>query len=49
MQIRTEKKIKEKDSIKKDVKVLKHLAEDFDPELYIKEQEEENDDNISDN
>jgi hypothetical protein len=45
MQIRTEKKNKEKDLIKKDVKVLRHLADDFDPELYIKEKEDENSDN----
>jgi predicted Ser/Thr protein kinase len=37
MQIKTEKKNKEKEDIKKEVKVLKMLNEDFDPELYVKE------------
>jgi hypothetical protein len=45
MQIKTEKKNKEKEEIKKEVKVLKMLQEDFDPELYIKEQESENEEN----
>jgi U3 small nucleolar RNA-associated protein 7 len=43
MEIKSEKKNKEKEVIKSDVKVLKMLADDFDPELYIKEKEEEAD------
>jgi hypothetical protein len=46
MQIKTEKKNKEKEEIKKEVKVLKMLQEDFDPELYVKEKESE--ENLSD-
>lgn len=41
MEIKTDKKNKEKEVIKSDVKVLKMLSEDFDPELYIKEKEAE--------
>jgi hypothetical protein len=60
MNIQTEKKFKEKEQIKNDVKVLKMLQEDFDPELYIQEKKDqevdnedegegEGDNNISDN
>jgi len=40
MEIKSEKQNKEKEVIKNDVKVLKMLSEDFDPELYIKEKED---------
>jgi hypothetical protein len=43
MQINAEKKQKEKDTIKNDVKVLSMMSEDFDPELYIKHKEDEED------
>ena len=41
MHIQSEKKEKEKDTIKKDVKVLNMMNDDFDPELYLKEKKEE--------
>lgn len=42
MEIKTQKKNKEKDVIHSDVKVLKMISEDFDPELYIQENEDDN-------
>jgi len=45
IEINTNKMNKEKEGIKNDVKVLKMLAEDFDPELYIKEKEESSEEN----
>lgn len=39
IEIDDKKKSQEKSQIKKQVKILKTLAEEFDPELYIKEQE----------
>jgi predicted Ser/Thr protein kinase len=44
--MKNKKKDEEKSKVRKEVKILKNLAEDFDPELYIKEKEEE-EDNIS--
>lgn len=41
LEIQHEKKLKEKDEIKKEIKVLNMMNEDFDPELYIKEKENE--------
>jgi U3 small nucleolar RNA-associated protein 7 len=48
MEIKTEKKNKEKEEIKNNVKVIKMLSDDFDPELYIKEREEHEDKNMQD-
>jgi hypothetical protein len=41
MEVKTERKNKEKEIVKNDVKVLGMMTEDFDPELYIKEKKEE--------
>ncbi len=41
MEMKTERKINEKEKIKNDVKVLKMVEEEFDPELYLKEKEDE--------
>lgn len=39
MEVRNEKKIKETDNIRNDIKTLAMITEDFDPELYLKEKE----------
>ena len=41
IQMKNKKKDEEKSKVKKEVKILKNLSEDFDPELYLKEKEEE--------
>jgi len=38
--------MRKKSKVKKEVKILKNLSEDFDPELYLKEKEEEDEDNF---
>ena len=48
VEMQTNKKNEEKSQIKKQVKVLQTLAEDFDPELYIKEKEKEENESESD-
>ena len=40
IELQANQKNEEKTQVKKQVKILQNLAEDFDPELYIKEQEE---------
>lgn len=40
MEVRNERKIKEKDSIRNDIKTLAMISEDFDPELYLKENDD---------
>ena len=47
MEIKADKKSKEKETIKSEVKVLKMLSEEFDPELYIKEKEDKDDSDIN--
>lgn len=37
MEVRNERKIKEKDEIRNDLKTISMINEDFDPELYLKE------------
>ena len=46
IQMKNKKKDEEKSKVKKEVKILKNLSEDFDPELYLKEKEEEDEDNF---
>ena len=41
IQMKNKKKDEEKSKVKKEVKILKNISEDFDPELYLKEKEEE--------
>ena len=40
MEVRNDRKIKEKDSIRNDIKTLAMISEDFDPELYLKENDD---------
>lgn len=39
MEIRNEKKLKEKDEIRNDLKTIAMINEDFDPEVYLKDNE----------
>jgi hypothetical protein len=39
MEIRNERKIKEKDEIRNDLKTIAMINDDFDPEVYLKENE----------
>ena len=39
MEIRNERKIKEKDEIRNDLKTIAMMNDDFDPEVYLKENE----------
>ena len=43
MEVRTEIKTKEKDEIRNDIKTLAMITEDFDPELYLKETDDKQD------
>lgn len=43
IEIQTDKKNKEKEKVKSDVKVLKMLQDDFDPEVYIQKKEDNSD------
>ncbi len=43
IEVRNERKIKEKDEIRNDIKTLAMITEDFDPEIYLKENDEEKD------
>jgi len=40
MEVRNERKIKEKDEIKNDIKTLAMISEDFDPQIYLKAKDE---------
>lgn len=39
MEVRNERKIKEKDEIRNDLKTIAMMTDDFDPELYLKDNE----------
>ena len=41
MEIRNERKIKETGEVQNDIKTIAMIADDFDPELYLKEKEKE--------
>jgi hypothetical protein len=43
MEIRNDRKIKEISEVRNDIKTIAMIAEDFDPELYLKEKEKEED------
>ena len=43
IELQYDKKQKEKSQIKREVKILKDLADDFDPALYVNEKEEKED------
>ncbi len=43
--MKSEKKKKEKEILGQDLKVLKNIGDDFNPELYIDEKEESEEDN----
>ena len=37
MEVRNERKVKEKDEIRNDLKTIAMINDDFDPEIYLKE------------
>ena len=41
MEIRNDRKVKEISEVRNDIKTIAMIAEDFDPELYLKEKEED--------
>ena len=41
MEIRNERKIKETSEVQNDIRTLGMIADDFDPELYLKEKEKD--------
>jgi len=44
MEVRNERKVKEKEEIRNDIKTLAMISEDFDPELYLKNNDDEESD-----
>ena len=41
MEIRNERKIKETGEVQNDIKTIAMIADDFDPELYLKEKKDD--------